>query len=163
MSRLYFHAGSVYRYAPWQPITINDTAPYEKPLYYGNLFNAAALAGEDSQVVSIANESTFAAYAIYAAGDGALRSVAVVNLAMFNSTQDEDERVVTVVTLPDVADWSDAEVRRLTAPGVEVKMGVTFAGRSVDEDGNLGGDEDVEAVEDGTVSVGAGEAVLVTL
>ncbi|KAF4534706.1 Glycoside hydrolase family 79 [Lasiodiplodia theobromae] len=171
LGRLYFHSGSVYRYAPWQPTTINGTAPYAKPLYYGNLFAAQALGGSgggsgggggvDLQVVSILNETRQTAYGVYEGAE--LRSVAVVNLEMFNSTQEEEERVYTVFKLPEDVDWDGAEVRRLTAPGVEVKTGVTYAGRSVDDDGKLAGEEEVEAVKDGEVRVGAGEAVLVTL
>lgn len=162
LDRLYFHGGSVYRYAPWQPTTINGTAPYAKPLYYGNLLAAQALGSGDLQVVSILNETRQTAYGVYAAQQE-LRSVVAINLEMFNSTQDEDERAYTVFRLPEDVDWDGAEVRRLTAPGVEVKTGVTYAGRSVDDDGKLAGEEKVEAVEDGEVRVGAGEAVLVTL
>lgn len=165
LGRLYFHAGSVYRYAPWQPTTINGTAPYAKPLYYGNLLAAQALGGGGTggelQVVSLLNETRQTAYGVYEGAE--LKSVVAINLEMFNSTQDEDERAYAVFRLPEDVDWDGAEVRRLTAPGVEVKTGVTYAGRSVDDDGKLAGEEEVEAVEDGEVRVGAGEAVLVTL
>lgn len=163
VQRLHFHSGSVYRYTPWQPVTINGTAPYAKPLYYGNLFAAAALSGGGKQVVSLANETTFVAYGVYE--EEGLRSVAVLNLEMWNSTQGgEEERPGVVVRLPeDVEGWGGAVVRRLTAAGVEVKSGVTFAGRSVDGSGKLVGEEELEEVVDGEVRVGAGEAVLVTL
>ena len=161
--------GSPYRYAPWQPITINGTEPFAKPLYYGNLFAATALAGGNKQVVSIANETTFAAYGIYDARPRTpkLESIAILNLEMFNSTQSASERSYKAVKLPTakagVQSWKKAKVRRLTAPGVEVKTGMTFAGRTVDGSGKLVGKEKVENVKDGEVVIGAGEAVLVTL
>lgn len=162
--------GTPYRYAPWQPITVNGTAPFAKPMYYGNLFVATALANGLKRVVSLVNETTFTAYGIYGGADGPqeLESVAVVNMQMWNSTQGAagEQRPYATVELPGLGDsgtWEGAEVRRLTAPGAEVKNGVTFAGRTVGGDGTLVGQEQVEAVVDGiSVEVGAGEAVLVT-
>ena len=157
--------GSPYRYSPWQPITINGTAPFAKPLYYGNLFIATALAGGGKQVVSLINETNLVAYGIYGEGAG-LSSIAVVNLHIWNSTQQEADRPSMDLALPQVEgiSWSNAEVRRLMAPGAEVKSSVTFAGRLVDDNGKLEGKETVESVGDeGMITVPASEAVLITL
>ncbi|KAL9110759.1 MAG: hypothetical protein Q9227_004751 [Pyrenula ochraceoflavens] len=173
ISRLHFHMGTPYRYSAWQPITLNDTAPHVKPLYYGNLMVASAFAGGGGkkQVVSLLNESSWlTAYGVYDydgdGGGGLLGAVVVVNLEGWNSTQD-GERPGVRVKLPEVegdgVGWEGAKVRRLTAPGVEVKTGVEFAGRTVDGQGNLVGEEVLEEVEGGGwVRVAAGEAVLVT-
>ena len=152
--------GTNYRYSPWQPTAVNGTAPFVKPLYFGNLFTAAALAGGDKSVVSLVNETTFTAYGVYE--NSKLESVAIVNLEMWNSTQ-VGERPHENIQLPGGARaWNGAKARRLTAPGVDVKTGVTFAGMSVDENGKIVGKEELEDVYEGMVKVGAGEAVLVT-
>ncbi|KAF2239937.1 glycoside hydrolase family 79 protein [Viridothelium virens] len=170
VSRMYFHQGTPYRYSAWQPIKINDTDAQPKALYYGNLFTSTALAGGNKQVDILVNGTSFTAYAIYDAAnatDGStvdasqLDSIVLVNLNMFNSTQPASERPYITVTLPDAA--SDAEVRRLTAPGVEVKDGISWAGRNLTQDGFIVGQEIVERVANGQVSIGAGEALLISV
>lgn len=50
------------------------------------------------------------------------------------------QRLYGTVKLPvfrDGSSWTDAKVRRLTAPGVGINNGVTFAGRTARGDGNL--------------------------
>jgi len=59
--------------------------------------------------------------------------------------------------------WSAAKVRRLTAPGVDSKEDITFAGQRVGSDGRLVGTERFESVPGGELMVSSGEAVLVTL
>ncbi|PQE19985.1 beta-glucuronidase protein [Rutstroemia sp. NJR-2017a BVV2] len=161
ISRLYFHQGTNYRYSAWQPLTTNTSIAEVRPLYYGNLFVAAALAGGEKQVAVLVNETAFTAYGIY--GSDGLSGLAVVNLRMWNSTQEAGKRPYTAVKVPGGV-GGNATVRRLTAPGVEIAGNVTWAGRSVDADGFLTGTEVVEKIGDGnTVLVGAGEAVLITL
>ncbi|KAL9090002.1 MAG: hypothetical protein Q9165_005531 [Trypethelium subeluteriae] len=170
VSRMHFHQGTPYRYSAWQPIKINDTHASPKALYYGNLFTSTALAGGNKQVDILVNETSFTAYAIYDAANATggstgaasqLNSIVLVNLNMFNSTQPASERPYTTVTLPNIA--SDAEVRRLTAPGVEVKNGISWAGRNVTQDGHIVGQEIVESLDNGQVSIGAGEALLISV
>ncbi|PQE27103.1 beta-glucuronidase protein [Rutstroemia sp. NJR-2017a WRK4] len=167
ISRLYFHQGTNYRYSAWQPITTPTADAGVRPLYYGNLFIATALAGGEKQVAVLINETAFTAYGIYDAGDadGRLSALAVVNLRMWNSTQETGERPYTAVEVKvPGGKLGNATVRRLTAPGVEIAGNVTWAGRSVDAEGFLTGTEVVEKIGDGnTVLVGAGEAVLITL
>ena len=165
---MYFHNGTPYRYSAWQPITVNGTAPYAKPLYYGNLFTSTVFAGGDKQVVNLVNETALTAYAVYNASQGeagaALDSVVVVNLEMFNVSQSAEERTSVEVQLPlAMGEGDGAMVRRLTARGVDAKEGITFAGQSVDEEGKIVGALEVEGPVNGTVTVRAGEAVMISI
>ncbi|KAK2615776.1 hypothetical protein N8I77_002504 [Diaporthe amygdali] len=189
VSRLYFHMGSPYRYSPWQPITINGTAPFAKPLYYGNLLTASALSGGNKQVQILLNETYLTAYAVFDAGSNGssagrpqdtsatqptLTSLVLVNLNVYNSTFTTPRPYTNFdFTLPvdasnSSAASSDVQVLRLTAPGVEIASNVTFAGQYVDNaSGVIVGEKIVEKVEDlgdgrGRVRVGDGEALLIT-
>ncbi|OJJ02013.1 hypothetical protein ASPVEDRAFT_131611 [Aspergillus versicolor CBS 583.65] len=165
ISRVYYHMGTPYRYSPWQPLRINETAAHVKPLYYGNMFAAAAFSGGNKQVSVLLNESSLAAYAIYDTDSESktlLKSVAMLNLDVWNSTQPADERPYKAFKLPSDT-FSGASVKRLTSPGVEIADNITFAGQHVDDKGSVVGKQEVEKVSDGEVRVAAGEAVLVTL
>lgn len=188
ISRLYFHMGTAYRYSPWQPITVNGTAPFAKPLYYGNLLTASALSGGNKQVQVLLNETSLTAYAVFDAGsDGSavdpaqgttatqpkLTSMVLLNLNIYNSTFTTPRPYTSFdFTLPTPGNVSvgssDVKVHRLTAPGVEIASNVTFAGQYVDNSsGVLTGDKVVEEIEDlgdgrGRVRVGDGEALLIT-
>ena len=172
VSRMYFHNGTPYRYSAWQPIVVNSTAAHVMPIYYGSLFLSTALAGGDKQVVNILNDTTLTAYAIYQSSEVAdsnntsstLEGIAIVNMEMYNSTQPASERPYTQFELPfNASEWSGAQVHRLTAPGVDSKEHITFAGKSVNSNGQLQGTTETETVKDGGVLVGAGEAVLIAL
>ena len=155
---LYFR----YRYSAWQPITVNGTAPFAKPLYYGNLFTSTAFAGGNKKVVTLLNTTSLTAYGVYASSK--LESVAIINLQEFNATMPASSRNTTAFKLPLSAGyWSAAKVRRLTAPGVDSKEDITFAGQRVGSDGRLVGTERFESVPGGELMVSSGEAVLVTL
>ncbi|KAG8168393.1 hypothetical protein KVR01_001142 [Diaporthe batatas] len=189
ISRLHFHMGTAYRYSPWQPITVNGTAPFAKPLYYGNLFTASALSGGNKQVQILLNETSLTAYAVFDAGSSGsdiataqgsasvqqkLTSLVLLNLNIYNSTFTTPRPYTSFdFTLPAGAGnvsirSSDVQVYRLTAPGVEVASNVTFAGQYVDNSsGVLIGERAVEEVEDlgngeARVRVGDGEALLIT-
>jgi hypothetical protein len=159
VSRVHFHMGTRYRYSPWQPIFYNDTDAHVKPLYYGNLFNAAVFAEGNKQTEVLVNETNFGAYAVYKSG--ALESIVAVNLNMWNSTFDPIERPYMALTLPN--DWAHAKISRLTNPGVDIADNITFAGQYVNENARIVGDKTYDKVFDGKVLVGAGEAVLVQL
>lgn len=179
--------GTAYRYSPWQPITVNGTAPFAKPLYYGNLLTASALSGGNKQVQVLLNETSLTAYAVFDAGsngstagsaqDTAVRqptltSLVVLNLNIYNSTFTTPRPYTNFdFTLPASAgntSNADIQVHRLTAPGVETASNVTFAGQYVDNNsGEITGEKVVEEVEDLgdgeiRVRVGDGEAVLIT-
>ncbi|KAI3400110.1 hypothetical protein diail_4340 [Diaporthe ilicicola] len=189
VSRLHFHMGTPYRYSPWQPITINGTAPFAKPLYYGNLFTATALSGGNKQVQMLLNETYLTAYAVFEAGSNGstaasnqetsavqpkLTSMALLNLNVYNSTFTTPRPYINFdFALPvsagnNSAGSSNVQVHRLTAPGVEIATNVTFAGQYVDnKSGVVTGEKTVEDVEDlgdgkARVRVGDGEAVLIT-
>ncbi|KAF7185183.1 Beta-glucuronidase [Pseudocercospora fuligena] len=167
VSRMYFHMGRAYRYSPWQPVTINNTAPYVKPLYYGNLFTFAALSGGNKQVVNLLNTTSLTAYALYE--DSALQSIAIVNRHEFNATSmpavgSERGCISFQLDVEKAMGFSHAQVRRLSAPGTDSKVNITFAGQTVDnETGKIFGELNIEAVEGGRVLMGSGEAVLITL
>lgn len=162
VTRVYFHQGTPYRYSAWQPVATNTSEAHVKPLYYGNLFTSRAFAGGYKQVMVLANETSFTAYGIYdATRNGALESVVLLNLEVFNSTQSAADRGVTQVHLS--GNYPNAKVQRLTSPGVEIADNITFAGQSVsDENGTILGTRVTESVRNNTVTVAAGEAVLVT-
>ncbi|KAJ7835861.1 hypothetical protein B0H13DRAFT_2240055 [Mycena leptocephala] len=156
VARLYYHMGTPYRYSAWQPINWPNTNTTRgvKPLYYGNF-------GGGKQISVLVNETTTTVYGVYNARSSSLEAVVVVNLEGWNSTQPAAERPSISVRVPE--HLAHGEVRRLTAPGVEIAEGITFMGQYVDDEGIIRGDEVVETVVDGVVQVGAGEAVLVSL
>lgn len=189
VSRLYFHMGTAYRYSPWQPITVNGTARFAKPLYYGNLLTASVLSGGNKQVQVLLNETSLTAYAVFDAGSNGssavsaqdtaakqptLTSLVALNLNIYNSTFTSPRPYTNFdFALPNSAGnasngYSTIQVRRLTAPGVEIASNVTFAGQHVDnKSGRITGEKIVEEVEElGNgkirVKVGDGEAVLIT-
>ncbi|KAJ7898511.1 hypothetical protein B0H13DRAFT_1623077 [Mycena leptocephala] len=163
VARLYYHMGTPYRYSAWQPINWPNTNTTRgvKPLYYGNLFTARVFSGGGKQISVLVNETTTTVYGVYNARSSSLEAVVVVNLEGWNSTQPAAERPSISVRVPE--HLAHGEVRRLTAPGVEIAEGITFMGQYVDDEGIIRGDEVVETVVDGVVQVGAGEAVLVSL
>lgn len=73
--------GTAYRYSPWQPINVNGTAPFVRPLHYGNLFIASALSGGNKQVQILLNEASLTAYAAFDAGSPGSDGVTVQSSA----------------------------------------------------------------------------------
>jgi hypothetical protein len=151
--------GTRYRYSPWQPIYYNETEAHVKPIYYGNLFNAAVFAGGNKQTEVLVNETNFGAYAVYSSG--VLESITAISLNMWNSTFDPVKRPYTALMLP--KQWENATVSRLTSPGVNSADNITFAGQNVDSNAKIVGKKTLENVVAGKVLVGAGEAVLIKL
>ncbi|KAI0140536.1 hypothetical protein GGR57DRAFT_487880 [Xylariaceae sp. FL1272] len=161
VSRVHFHMGTRYRYSPWQPIYYNETEAHVKPLYHGNLFNAAVFAGGNKQTEVLVNETNFGAYGVYATGK--LESIVAVNMNIYNSTFEADTRAYTSLTLPNAWDWSRARVTRLTNPGIDIAENITIAGQYVADDGQIAGQKVHEDVKGRQVLVGAGEAILIQL
>lgn len=60
-----------------------------------------------------------------------------VSLGMWISTQSASVRPRRDVVLPGNVDWNGAYVMRLTAPGVDVRTNITFAGQWLDRDGRI--------------------------
>lgn len=159
VSRVHFHMGTRYRYSPWQPIFYNDTEAHVKPIYYGNLFNAAVFAGGNKQTEVLVNDTNFGVYAVYSCGT--LESIVAVNLNMWNATFNPVQRPYIALALP--KHWEKAKVSRLTSPGVDIATNITFAGQYVDENARIVGKKTHDNVVAGKVLVGAGEAVLINL
>jgi hypothetical protein len=164
VSALYWHMGTGYRYAAWQATQNGTTTPGPRPLYYGNWFVAAALGEGETQVVPIVNTTSLAGYANKRKRT-ALRSIVLVNQAVFNSSSSAaGERPSVAFHLPEaLCGDKKVSIQRLTAAGAEVREGVSFGGRTVALDGKISGKATKERVEDGVVHVKASEAVLISL
>ena len=161
--------GTPYRYSAWQPVAVNATPAHPMALYYGNLFTSTALASGNRQVELLVNETFFTAYAIYkiddddANADAQLSEIALVNLAMYNSTQPPAERPYTEITLPRNMIGSNATLKRLTALGADVTEAIQWAGQSVSMDGSIVGIQVLEPVTDPKILIAASEAVLIAV
>lgn len=152
--------GTPYRYSAWQPVDLNDTVARAKPVYYGNLFAATALAGSGKSVAELVSEEFFSAYGVLGGGGEAeLESIVVVNLRMHNATETAERGSVEVV-LPSQMVGRRVGVRRLKGRGADVADVITWAGKTVDAQGKLVGDEVVEEVAGGRVWVEDSEAVI---
>ncbi|KAK0638331.1 Beta-glucuronidase [Lasiodiplodia hormozganensis] len=163
ISRLHFHMGTPYRYSAWQPVDLNDTVARAKPVYYGNLFAATALAGSGKSVVGLVSQEFFSAYGIFGGdggGEAELENVVVVNLRMYNATEMTPRGSVEVV-LPSQMVGRRMGVRRLKGRGADVADGITWAGKTVDAQGKLVGDGVVEEVIGGRFPVEDSEAVII--
>ena len=158
---LYFHSGTPYRYSLWAPFEgASDHSALIRPSYYGALMLATAIGdkGGKKQVQALVQEETFVAYALYA--HSALDSVVVVNMEPFNATM-PGPRPHVDVKLPDDV-HKPGKIMRLTAEGADVKDGVTWAGQTVSEHGEVEGEEVSERYWPGsTVSVPDSEAILI--
>jgi hypothetical protein len=168
VSRLYWHMGTGYRYSAWQATKNGTTASGPRPLYYGNWFVATALGNSDSRIVPIVNTTSLAGYAIYSSKgrQSRLRSIVLINMEVFNSSSTPaSQRASVDFQLPSrlMRRKLKMAVRRLSAPGAEVRDGITFAGRTVALDGKITRIEMKEQVTGGIVNVKASEAVLVSI
>ncbi|KAH8594004.1 hypothetical protein B0O99DRAFT_688030 [Bisporella sp. PMI_857] len=164
ISKMFFHTGVGYRYAAWQPIQNGTTLPGPRPLYYSHLLIAEALAGGHKQVQVLANETSFSAYGIYTQASPwqkeRLSQIVILNLAIYNATTGESRPSVQV-GLPSISGYRRV-LRRLTAPDVVARQGITWAGRTVQDDGSLKGNEIFERFRGDKVEVFASEAVVVS-
>jgi hypothetical protein len=168
VSRIYWHMGTGYRYASWQAVRNGTTMPGPRPLYYGNWFTATALGNKASQVVSVANTTSLAGYAIYTSDRRrpTLRSIVLVNMDLFNSTSSPASQRQTVsFKLPTalVQNKPRMSVRRISAAGAEAQDGVSFSGQTIDLNGKITGKEVRGKVTNGVVEVKASEAVLISI
>lgn len=170
VSAIYWHMGIGYRYAAWQAVQNGTTAPGPRPLYYGNMLVATAVGGGEKQVVRMVDTDNLAGYAIYAVANPRmgprLESIVLVNMEFFNSTASPvAERPSVDFELPSSMGKDDDKlsVYRLTAAGAEVKEGITYAGRTVNLDGNIIGGKVTEKVKNKIINVRASEAVLISM
>lgn len=167
VSRLYYHSGVGYRYSAWQPRQNGTTAPGPRPLYYGHLFVAEAIRGGDKQVRLLHSETALSAYGVYQMASGArparLEHVVVVNMQQYNGTGARPS-ITAQLEFPGetLSRTGEAEIRRLTAPSITAKEGITWAGKTVHLDGEIRGDELSSKLQGGTFTVAASEAVLIS-
>jgi hypothetical protein len=168
VSKIYWHMGTGYRYAPWQATRNGTTMPGPRPLYYGNWFVATALGDKEAQVIPIVNTSSLAGYAVYSGSyrRPTLRSIVLVNMDVFNSTSTPaSQRQSVGFKLPSALVGSNlrTSVRRINAPGAEAQDNISFAGQKIDLEGRITGKEVREKVTNGVVDVKASEAVLISI
>ncbi|OAG02711.1 uncharacterized protein CC84DRAFT_1250585 [Paraphaeosphaeria sporulosa] len=168
VSNIFWHMGTGYRYAAWQATQNGTTTTGPRPLYYGNVLVATALGDGNSQVVPIVNTTSLAGYAVYSSKSrkASLRSIVLVNMDVFNSTSTPaSSRPSAEFKLPAelCGKNSKVSVQRLTAPGAEVRDGITFAGQTVALDGKISGQSKKQFMAGDTVIVYASEAVLLQI
>lgn len=164
VSKMYWHMGTPYRYSLWSPFLaeVNSHSALVRPSYYGALAISEVLGGSEGdgrkrQVHAVLEEETLVAYAVY--DSGRLDSLVVVNMEPWNATQ-TGPRPYTRFWLPERL-MGSARVKRLTAPGSDVKTGATWGGQTVDEEGNVVGRMVAESWNAGqAMDVGYAEAAV---
>jgi hypothetical protein len=168
VSHIFWHMGTGYRYAAWQATQNGTTTPGPRPLYYGNLLVATALGDGHAQVVPIVNTTSLAGYAVYSRKSlkTSLRSIVLVNMEVFNSTSTPAaSRPSAEFSLPSDlrGKHSKISVHRLTAPGAEVREGISFAGQTVLLDGRISGYRTKQMLRGNVIKVYASEAILLQI
>jgi hypothetical protein len=144
--RTHMHQGTNFRYASWQPVQTDRTTIGTKPPYYGNIFVASMLQGQDGtgaddvQVINMPlPKEEEAAYAAYI--NGKLARISVINLVEFNYTDADPAapRPSSTYTfqLPSSpspssprSQSSSLSVQRLLANGSNAITGITWDGWS---------------------------------
>ncbi|KAJ9665463.1 hypothetical protein H2201_004345 [Coniosporium apollinis] len=158
---LFFHNGvGDFFYSMWEPVALNDSAPaHINPQYYSMLLLADVVADLDSpRVYRVSHLDTYdlAHYAIY---DGfVLQKLVLLNMHYHNSTT-ETRPPKSINVAPVLG--KDIKMKRLTAPNIIAKTGVTWGMQAVDETGKIAGEEVIETRSDGVVILFASEAVIV--
>lgn len=155
--------GTPYRYSLWAPFEnagLEESALI-RPSYYGAWALAEAIGGNggSKQVHAVLEEETLTVYSLYAQGE--LDGLFVINMEPFNVSQAVDgrERPFTRFEIRDEV-ARQAKIKRLTAPGTDVKAGGTWGGQTLDDQGVAQGEEFTESWAPGEViNVGYGEAV----
>ncbi|ETS83219.1 hypothetical protein PFICI_05095 [Pestalotiopsis fici W106-1] len=166
ITKLYFHQGTGWKYSAWSPVEAFGFPAGVQGTYFSWLFTAKALKGGHKQFEVLYSNQTFVAYGIYKNGCSSskanLESIAAINLQAWDASEDSADRPVIYVDIPESLNATSAKVRRLTAPGANVKWGITFDSQGVDTDGTINGTAKSEKISDGRVGVAASEAVLIT-
>ncbi|OCL13285.1 glycoside hydrolase family 79 protein [Glonium stellatum] len=160
VAKMYFHIGTPYRYSLWAPFpgAANDSALI-RPTYYAALMLATALKGGQKQVFPIIQEDHLVWYSLYSRGS--LDSIVVVNMNMYNSTMTTPCPSLRF-KIPNIKER--LSVRKLTASGAEAKTGYTWAGTTVNDQGGIVGQEQIEYIETGDViNVQDSEAILISI
>ncbi|KZO93539.1 glycoside hydrolase family 79 protein [Calocera viscosa TUFC12733] len=184
ISKMFLHQGAVLvfqsasqantpgfsHYDTWLPVYTSTAAAGASPSYVAFLLLAEAIgASSKSRIAPLTPpgdlEASLGAYAIW---DDALNTTApsrlvLLNMDIFNLTSPSPRPAVTVDLTPLVGSKS-VTLKRMTAPGLDEKdaTAVTWAGQQF-ANGTAVGQESVETVAAGNVSVSASEGVLVFL
>ncbi|KAI8632144.1 family 79 glycoside hydrolase [Xylariaceae sp. FL1651] len=176
--RIHYHQGTSFRYASWLPIAVNETKPFVKPPYYGNVFAARFIGPSGKTQINhhllgdpLHPDEHNVAYAAY--DDGKLARVALLNILEFNGTQSgEDERPFTTFSFPAPTGVSIARVARLWAPQAHENTTIIFDGYTYSYEQGKGkplmvsDDEELVHAQDGVFSVdveASGAAIITVL
>lgn len=164
------HTGSSYRYAPFQPIKVNDTDPFVRPNYAALLaiqetIGAPGTSPVIAELPVSSGAASLAAYGVWENNEP--KRITLINTAIYNQTSSDVAPPTTnfTISLPRNAN-SSVSVKRLTAPGADVLSGALFGGQSWEDGCVPSGEADVEqyTASDGkvTVPVRSSEAVVVS-
>jgi hypothetical protein len=112
----------------------------------------------NAQVAPIPSLDAFdlAHYAVFSSSSS-LEKIVILNLDYINATT---ARTYKKFDLSSTL-GKNLKVKRLTGSSSIATTGLTVAGQTVDEQGNLSGAIVVEQVADGVISVGSSEAVII--
>lgn len=164
VSKMYWHMGTPYRYSLWSPFESinNNHSALVRPSYYGALALSEVLGGGKAdggkrQVHAVLEEETLVVYSVHS--QQKLESLVILNMEPWNATQ-SGPRPFIQFELPSRV-MGKAAMKRLTAPGSDVKTGATWAGQTVNREGNVEGVAVVERWSEGEkINVGYAEAVV---
>ncbi|KAH8918675.1 glycoside hydrolase family 79 protein [Atractiella rhizophila] len=161
VQRVDFHVGTNYRYAPFQPIQVNQTAPFTRP-NYSALLTLQAFLGAANASVRVSEVGTHDPYlAAYVAYEHEVpKRVALINTHIYNATAHPTHPPKVTVSLEGA---SVSKVRRLTAAGADVRAGVLWSNQNWEGGCFPSGFELTEQAENGKVEVRNTEAVVVWL
>lgn len=178
VQRLHMHQGVNYRYGSWQPIETNRSVRATKPAFYGNAATVDFVGRTSGELkvmeLDLMNAETYEEEAAYVAFvDGAAERLAVVNLRLWNATE-EGQRPEKQYEFQTSGGVTEGRVKRLIADGSDSYSGVTYGGFSYNlelEEGRpvrLDNVTDVEIVpvgQDGrlVITVPDASAAIVTL
>ncbi|KAI0152894.1 hypothetical protein GGR57DRAFT_161683 [Xylariaceae sp. FL1272] len=165
VSKMYWHQGTPYRYSLWSPFFAesNNHSAIVRPSYYGALALSEILGGGgkgdggERQVHAVLEEESLVVYSVHF--EHTLESLVILNNEVWNATQ-VGSRPFIEFALPERIKGS-ASVKRLTAPGADVKIGATWAGQTVSEEGVVKGKAAKETWRKGDkIRVGCSEAAV---
>lgn len=162
MDGLFFHNGVSFFYSLWQPVALNGTAPHADGLYYGLLLFANLVSDLEDNIkvapVPALDAFDLAHYAIFSSSSK-LEKIVILNL---DYIQANTARTYKQFDLSSTL-GKNLKVKRLTGSSSTATTGLTFAGQTVDGQGNLSGALLVEQVSNGVVSVGSSEGVIIEM
>ncbi|CAK4030623.1 Hypothetical predicted protein [Lecanosticta acicola] len=123
IKRMNVQQSSGFTYASWRPVTYCGVAPAVNPPYYAHPFVADIIGTKgDIQISDLKlGQDTFAGYAIYNVTTNTIRSVVLLNLQTYRTT-DSGSRPSKSVTLSVGSSYTgSATVDKLTADGADIE------------------------------------------